>query len=1183
MWSHLPDVQLQQALATSQRVLLRGAGGSHLALLLARLAYGLEAPPPLVIVTADERRASELVADLTFFLGGREDARLDLPEAVLIPAIDASPYAEVVVDRVAVMERLSVLRRLTLGPTPTVMVLSASALRRRVLPRRVFGALCQEVAVDDEPGRDALVANLDACGYTHVPVVDDPGTYSVRGAIVDIFSPLSRFPTRVELFDEIVESLRLFDPISQRTFRAVDRVDIQPIRETVRDVEDVAGGVRERLLALADVLSHPTRNTRALLEQIESGRDFFGAAAMTPAYHSQLDPLFSYLPQDAIWVLDEPDVLFAELASEDTRSAVAYESWVSDGHLAFPVERFFVPAEELKAQLFAQRRVELSLAEGDAETPRVECIARDNAELQAELKRARAERGEMILKGLCTKLRGWSEEGCPVLIAAGSAAHVERLESLLQGQGLEVLIRKEEGVLELLERDVQLSGVVLQVGSLQSGFRLPRSADAGTGESPALVVLSHEDIFGPKSRRRPSRRAPGVSIGDLRQLKVGDHLVHADHGVGIYRGLEQLKVDGVAADYLLIEFRGGDKYYLPVHRMSQVARYVGAEGGKPTLDRLGGTTWQKKKKKVESDVRKLGEELLQLYAQRAALSGKSFHPPGAEMVDFEESFPFTETEDQQQAIDDVLGDLAAERPMDRLVCGDVGFGKTEVALRAAFVMAMNGKQVALLAPTTVLVEQHLRSFAERFTPYPLRVESVSRFRRAKELRVVLEDLAAGKVDVVIGTHRLFSSDVRFADLGLLIIDEEQRFGVKNKEQIKQLRSQVEVLTLSATPIPRTLQMSMIGLREFSVIATPPADRQAIRTVICRYDDALVADAIRRELSRGGQVFFVHNEVQSIDEQAGRIAELVPEARVGVGHGQMDARRLERVMLDFVSNRFDVLVCSTIIESGLDIPRANTMFVSRADRFGLSQLYQLRGRIGRGRERAYCYLLVPGFEALSGEARQRLEVLQRFTQLGAGFAVASYDLEIRGAGDLLGGRQSGHIAALGFEAYARILEESVAELKGEPIVRETDPELKVAVGAFIPDDYVEDPGVRLEFYKRLSDVCRQEQQVHEILQELRDRYGNLPVEVNALGELMAIKGIAIDLGATLVDVGETRVNVRLGETTPLDPAKVTEVISDPARRLRLTPDMRLMRVLAEDERKHPLSACKRLLHELAALA
>jgi transcription-repair coupling factor (superfamily II helicase) len=659
------------------------------------------------------------------------------------------------------------------------------------------------------------------------------------------------------------------------------------------------------------------------------------------------------------------------------------------------------------------------------------------------------------------------------------------------------------------------------------------------------------------------------------------------NGVGLYKGLTKLPLRGAPLDFLHLEYEGG-ALYLPVWRLNEVTRYVGAEGAKPKLDRLGGVTWEKTRRKVSAEVKKLAEELLLLYAQRQALPGHAFPPGDAVFHEFEATFPFEETPDQQKAIDDVIADMEQARPMDRLVCGDVGYGKTEVALRASLKAALDGKQVAVLAPTTVLVEQHAQTFAARFHGWPVRVAGLSRFASRAEQTRVIKDLAEGEIDVVIGTHRLLSNDVRFKELGLLVVDEEQRFGVTHKERIKKLRTQIDVLTLTATPIPRSLHMALMGMREMSIIATPPADRLAIRTFVARPDDDIIKEGIAKELARGGQVFFVCHRIgegkladgeRTLSQWAEHIRALVPAARVTTAHGQMDPDALEKIMVEFVAGAHDVLVCTTIVESGLDIPRANTMFVNRADAFGLAQLYQLRGRIGRSRERAFCYLLVPPLDTLSSDAKQRLQVLQRFTELGAGFQIASHDLEIRGAGDLLGGQQSGHITAVGFDMYTKILEEAVAELKGEAIRRERDPELNVDVPGFIPDDYVPDTGQRLDLYKRLSDAT-DEDAVRALLEEIHDRYGEVPAEVKALAELMVVKGLGRRLGAASIELTPDKLVLALdSEATPLKPEAVLKLINRPRSPYRLTPDMRLLRAFAEGEKKDRLQAAKRALLEL----
>ncbi|HET6150603.1 MAG TPA: transcription-repair coupling factor, partial [Polyangia bacterium] len=701
------------------------------------------------------------------------------------------------------------------------------------------------------------------------------------------------------------------------------------------------------------------------------------------------------------------------------------------------------------------------------------------------------------------------------------------------------------------------------VGPLRRGFALP---------ADRLIVVAEEEIFGARAAReaRPASKATG--LGDLGEIAEGDLVVHDEHGIGRYRGLKKLTVRGVPQDFLQLEYDGG-AIYLPVYRIGLVNRYAGGETDAVRLDKLGARTWQEKRRRVSAEARKIAEELMQLYAQRAALAGHAFPPPDAVFRAFEETFPFDETPDQDQAIETVLADMQNGVPMDRLICGDVGYGKTEVALRAALLAVLGGKQVAVLAPTTVLAEQHFVTFSERFADFPVRVAALSRFRSKTEQQKTVAALADGSLDAVVGTHRILSKDVRFKDLGLVVIDEEQRFGVTHKERLKELRTQVDVLTLTATPIPRTLQMAMGGLREISIIATPPADRLAIRTFVCRFDPEILGEALRKELGRGGQVFFVHNRIEDIGEWAEKVRAIAPpNTRIAIGHGQMADGALEKVMVDFIDGRYDILVCTTIIESGLDIPRANTMIVNRADRFGLAQLYQMRGRIGRARERAFCYLVVPDDKQMSADAKQRLAVLQRFTELGAGFQVATHDLEIRGAGELLGDRQSGSVAAVGFETYARILEEAVAELKGQPIKTEFDPEITVDLPAFLPDDYVPDTGQRLDFYRRLSQA-RDEDDVRATLIELADRYGPLPDEARLLGEVMVDKTLVRALGALAYELGPTRLVLSLGGDTRLDPARVLKLVQRKGSRWKLTPDMRLSYNFDDAEREDHLTAAR----------
>jgi len=1143
------------------------------ALAVARLAQGLaKGERPLVCLAAEDAQAEALWRDIAFFLGGEAGGEVGLGSRVmLLPSVQASPYADLSPDRGTVMRRLSVLFMLSQGFAGDVLVMSAAAFARRVIPRDGFGSFCDVVLSGETIDRDGFAALLARSGYSRVPVVEDPGTFAVRGGVIDVFVPLYKFPARIELWGDLVETIRFFDPETQRTMRDTPELYIHPVRETILTQ---GANPRQRLLAAADAAQHPSSRTQLVIEQVEQGVDFFGSEGLVPAYHARMAPLTEYLPEKALFVVSDPEAVLGEIRRETVRATEGCEHARREHRLAFPAEDFLLSEKEAEGILAAARRVEVRRVSfySAAETVPEVCLeAETHTALMAEMRRARAERGEEILNPLAVALREHEAEGYRRVLVATSKGHAERLAALLRGHGFESVLRSESSNLDLLEPGAG-GKVEICVGRLGQGFKLVWDR---------LFLLTEEEIFGPRAARPVAKRRTVPSLGDLRNLEVGDYVVHEEHGIGRYRGLVKLPIRGTPVDFLHIEYDGGT-LYLPVYRLGVLQRYAGAEGGEPRLDKLGGQTWQRARSKASAEVRKLAEELLALYAQRQALPGHAFPPADAMFREFEATFPFEETEDQQRAIDEVLADMESPKPMDRLVCGDVGYGKTEVALRAALKAVQGGKQVAVLAPTTVLVEQHFVTFSERFRDYPVRVAALSRFKQRSEQVEVIRRLAEGSVDIVIGTHRLLSPDVRFKDLGLLIIDEEQRFGVAHKERLKQLRTQIDVLTLTATPIPRTLHLAMVGLREISIIATPPADRLAVRTILCRYDPNIVRDAIRREMQRGGQAFFVHNRVQDIEEWAEKIRTLVPESRIAVAHGQMDERRLERVMVDFVDHKYDVLVCTTIIENGLDIARANTMFVNDADRFGLAQLYQLRGRIGRSRERAVCYLMVAAQDALTADAKARLGVLQRFTELGAGFSIATHDLEIRGAGELLGTKQSGVIAAVGFETYTRLLEEAVAELRGESLRRERDPDLTTDIPAYIPEEYCPDVGQRLDLYRRFA-TAQDEEAVGDLLKEVADRFGPPPPEVGMLADISVCMCLARHLHATSLEISETKVALAFAESTPLDRAKVARLVSGKKSLYKITPEGRLVRTLTDEERASRLEAARRVLRELTLCA
>ena len=1117
----------------------------------------------VIVVAADDNAAGELEDDVRFFLGVHDTSELD-PIASL-PGIDVSPYAELSPDRRCIVERVATLYRLTQPALrPRIVVTSAEALARKTLPPAELAARGLAIAKRDVVDRDQIAAALVAGGWSRTPVVDEPGTFALRGGVIDVYAPLAPHPVRIELFGDEVESLRWFDEDSQRTLREIDRVVLHPVRETIatgtRDV-------RARLREYAEEIAFPSKATRHLIEQLEGGSVFVGIEGLLPAFHDELVAPAAYMPADARWLIVDPDACRRALSDALADADARFATRTARQQLAFAPERHFD-----RALATHDRRIELPTLElaGDTAATKLRLDVDDLHVLRAELDHARTFGDTEHVAPLLAALKRWRGAGFTVTLALDSQSRIDRLAGVLEQRGI--------------------TDVPLIAGT-------PRHAFASPKDKVALVT--GDLVFGQRThhgqgQKKRARDALLGGVSDWSQLAAGDYLVHQRHGVGKYQGLKKLSVGSPAAsptevgraaspeamrstieiDALHLVYEDGT-LYLPVYRVSEVQRYVGAEGHPPKVDKLGGVTWEATQTKVSRTVRVLAEELLQIYAQRAALPGHPFPPADDTFRELEATFPFDETPDQDDAIRAVLADMESGKAMDRLVCGDVGYGKTEVALRAIFRCVQGGKQACVLAPTTVLVEQHVRTMTERFAGFAVNLGKLSRFQTKAEQIDTVRRLAAGAIDVVVGTHRALSADVRFKDLGLLVIDEEQRFGVAHKERIKKTRTQVDVLTLTATPIPRTLHLAMAGMRDLSIIATPPADRRAVRTFVSRVEDITIQEAIERELARGGQIFFItptisgmgqreanprlpnqmeraserwragndsrpqrrtrpRDDDRTIVEWADYLRGLVPTARIGIGHGSLTADQLEKVMLEFVEGKLDVLVATTIVESGLDIPRANTMFVARADAFGLAQLYQLRGRIGRSRDRAYCYLLVPEPEHITDEARRRLEALQRFTELGAGFQIASQDLEIRGGGELLGAKQSGSIAAVGFDRYVKMLEAAVAELRGEPIHSAVDPELSVDQPGFIPDDYVPDPGQRLELYKRLSAI-EDDDELAAAMTEISDRYGPIPGDVVILGELMGQKALARRLGALALEISASRVTMALPDDSRVSQA------------------------------------------------
>ncbi len=1202
-----------------------GVGGSTLAEIAGKLGRGartdLAAPPlgalayllsragkslarPLCVLCADTADAARLAHDLRFFQADKPGSQV-----LVYPATEATPFVDVAPDRRAAMDRLSVLFHLAHGLPFGFLIAALPALARRVPPRSAIRAHSRLITVASELPRESFLRLLSDGGYLRVPLVEDPGTFAVRGALIDVFPPHDREPSRIELDDDLVASIRRFDPDDQRTLSDAEEVRIHPVREALVGAEELTRA-KEKVADLCDSLNMPSSRRRQLVEEIGQGRAFLGIEGFLPAFYEQLDTLFDYLPDSTHFVALDPRSLELSLEDELQRADFDRAAKVEAKAPVFPLTALYATTDDVLRRISAdgptvvhalavgggsgERDTEADtaveravgrLSQVDPETV-LRMAAFDHGQLAAELKARRALRkGEEPLAPLVAHIKRFMDEGVRVVLSVKTTTQAERLGSLMRGYGL--VVGKPEALAPDTLRDLPSEHAHLCVGPIEDGFVLP---------SEALCVITEREIFGDraahKTQRKKSRDKARAFVEDLRELRAGDYVVHAEQGIGRYLGLDYKEVPvsrfeqlqgqlPKRVEVLVLEYQGGDKLYVPVTRLSQIEKFGSSEGVTPKLDRLGGQSFERTKARVKSEVKKLADDLLALYAARRARARPEYPPLGREYAEFEATFAFDETDDQARAIEDVMSDMDGRQPMDRLVCGDVGFGKTEVAIRAAFRAAMAGRQVAVLCPTTVLAQQHFQTFEDRMRDYPLRVAVLSRFVDKKQQAATVAALKEGACDIVIGTHRLLSKDVHWRNLGLLVVDEEQRFGVAHKERVKQLKNEIDVLTLSATPIPRTLQQAVSGLRELSIIATPPTDRRAVRTFVTRWDDHVLREALKRELSRGGQIFFVHNRIDRLHERAAQLSELVPDARIAVAHGRLRETTLEHVMTDFVAGRYDILCCTAIVENGLDIPRANTIIIDRADSFGLSQLYQLRGRVGRSRERAYCYLVSPPESQLSDEARARIEALERFSQLGSGFQIASLDMELRGAGDLLGAEQSGNVAAVGLELFVQMLDEAVHELRGEPVVHVIDPELTLDLEHYLPDDYVSDVGLRLSLYKRFASA-EDEDTVSEIATEMEDRFGVPPEPALCFVRAMVCKPALRRLRAFGCEATASRVTLHLRSDTPLDAVRVAQLVAKD-KSYQLTPDLRLTRrFTAADGGGDAIERVQKLVAELRPL-
>lgn len=1114
------------------RLVVSGLLGSSKAFFLARAhkATGKS----IVAALASEDAAAGFFEDAVFFLGKEN--------VIYYPSTEVLPFEGQSLHQDIAAARVEALFRLMEATGPFFMVTACHNLMERVIPVHALKDKKLRLTAGAEHPMETVISSLEGLGYTRVSMVEEHGEMSVRGGILDVFPSGFDLPLRIEFFGDIVESIRSFEISAQRSVKKLDEAVCMPASVAAYK-QAHTGAVRERLIERSDSLGLTRPAWEPLYARLRDG-SAPAIPELLPLYYGRLDDMFDYFGGSEVVIAqveaELTDAAFKEF-EDDVKSAEGKQ--IEKKRFFVDPKELYLDANETASRIAQFPVIRLEGLKGVGSS--VSCES--NIGLRQEITTKKGADAQLFAP-LALRVNNWLEQGWRVYLTAHNSGQAERTLELLEGYELNPARTNGPDALERRGR-----GFFLATGALSTGFILP---------DEMLAIISEEEVFGERVKKRapPSKKLEAFLL-DLRDLAEGDRIVHAHHGIGLYRGLKRLTIDNVENDFLLLEYRDGDKLYLPVWRMDLVSKYHGVEGKEPALDKLGAQGWIKTKGKVKKEVEKMAGELLRLYAERRAAVGFAFSKPDRTFAEFEAGFEYDETPDQARAIEDTLKDMQEPLVMDRLVCGDVGYGKTEVAIRAAFKAALDGKQTAILVPTTVLAQQHYLTFKRRLAPFPVVVEALSRFKPPKAQKEIVQRVKQGSVDIIIGTHRLLQSDVAFKDLGLIVIDEEHRFGVRQKEKFKEFRKSVDCLTLTATPIPRTLHMSLSGVRDLSIINTPPEDRLAVKTSVIQFDEAEITAAIERELKRGGQVFFVHNRIESLGRLAEFLTRAVPHARVASAHGQMNEVELEKKMLGFVSREYDVLLSTAIIESGLDIPAANTIIINRADRFGLAELYQLRGRVGRSSHRAYAYFICPEPSELTPDARKRIEVIQELCDPGSGFKIATYDLEIRGAGEFLGTTQSGHIVEVGFEMYTELLEEAVMELKGEVRENEVNPEINMKVSQFIPDDYMPDARQRLGFYKRLASVSS-EDELNTLNDELSDRYGVIPPTVVNLIDVAGLKLLLKKLKAKELAQKGARLYLTLGEYTGKDAEmgkrlaeKALKLVKKEPNKYRLMPDSR----------------------------
>jgi transcription-repair coupling factor (superfamily II helicase) len=1143
----MSPTQARFAAGAGEVTLWSGLHGSSVALALlsaARHFHGIT-----LVATRSSHQSQSLARDLQLLSVSSLPVLL-FPDHETLPYDPFSPHPDIIAERLKTLSALSVLQQ-------GIVLAPVSSLMQRLPPADYILQRSFSLAKGDTLVIDQFRQQLHHAGYEASEQVYQAGQYAVRGALLDLFPTGSSAPFRLDLFDEEIDSIREFDPESQRSTGQVNSIDLLPAREYPTDeasLEEFRRAFRLRF----DV---DTRRV-TLYQDLRNDVHPQGLEQYLPLFYPETSSLLDYLPGPPQLVLQDDVYRAAEDQFKRTGERWEQRRYDIERPVLDPEELFLTP-EEIRQRLDDLTTIHLP---GEQDRRGSRALFASEAPPDVHIH----ERGKEPASDLKEFIHSFNGR---ILFAADTPGRREVLRTTLSAFGIQP--KSFDSFAAFHGEGAPLGLAVLPI---EEGFVLPAE----------LALITEAQLFGgrsrPKAQRAVSERDPEAIIRNLTDLSPGAPVVHEDHGVGRYRGLESLDIDGREAEFLMLEYAEGDKLYVPVSSLHLVSRYTGSDPDSAPLHRLGSQQWEKARRKAAAQVRDVAAELLDLYSRRLARAGFAFPLDDRQYAEFASGFPFEETPDQQHAIDAVIGDLVSDKPMDRVVCGDVGFGKTEVALRAAFVAVQAGRQVALLVPTTLLAQQHFSTFSDRLADWPIKVDIMSRFRSGGQMGEILKKLADGRVDIVIGTHRLIQKDVRFKNLGLIIIDEEQRFGVQQKERLKQLRTEVDLLTLTATPIPRTLNMAMSGIRDLSIIATPPARRMAVKTLISEWDKAILREAIHREIQRGGQVFFLHNEVRSIERIAREVQELAPQARIAIAHGQMPERELETVMLDFYRQRFNVLVCTTIIESGLDIPTANTIVINRADKFGLAQLHQLRGRVGRSHHRAYAYLIVPERRSMTTDARKRLEAIASLEELGAGFTLATHDMEIRGAGELLGAEQSGQIHQIGFSLYSDMLSRAVDALRrgedpdlAQPLHQGIDIELHIP--ALIPDSYLGDVQSRLTLYKRIASA-RDEAGLRELQVEMIDRFGLLPEPIKNLFEVAGLRLLSERIGITRLDFGPQGGRLEFAENTRADPGAVIQLIQQRSRDYRLDGPQKLRILIQQESGQERILAARTLLTRLS---